>query len=82
SVNVDNFVQDGVIWHGSVLVRFGIIQNKDSGSGIWECNKVYVIDKGSSVVSVCIGSVRLKVLVDGYGSGLFDTDGASVYMKC
>nr|GFC07601.1 hypothetical protein [Tanacetum cinerariifolium] len=32
SVIVDNFVQDGVIWHGSVLVRFGIIQNKDFGS--------------------------------------------------
>nr|GEY86196.1 eukaryotic initiation factor 4A-15-like [Tanacetum cinerariifolium] len=32
SVIVDNFVQDGVIWHGSVLVRFGIIQNKESGS--------------------------------------------------
>nr|GFC45338.1 hypothetical protein [Tanacetum cinerariifolium] len=32
SLTVDNFVQDGVIWHGLVLVRFGIIQNKDSGS--------------------------------------------------
>nr|GFC70493.1 hypothetical protein [Tanacetum cinerariifolium] len=51
SLTVDNFVQDGVIWHGSVLVRFGIIQNKDSGYGIWECNKVYVIDKGFRISS-------------------------------
>ncbi|GJU51059.1 ACT domain-containing protein [Tanacetum coccineum] len=79
SVAVDDFVQDGVIWHGSVLVRFGIIQNQDAGSGLWECNKVYVIDKGPDYTK---GSVRLKVLVDDYGSGLFDTDGASVYMKC
>ncbi|GKD37856.1 hypothetical protein Tco_1258063, partial [Tanacetum coccineum] len=75
-------IDSGSLGHGYIFYSLGMGQFKGAGTDFWECNKVYIIDKGLRLIWTDISYSGKVFLFDNIDSGMSEIGKVSLHSKC